>query len=81
MDYRKLNNELQNLMQKGMAWESIDIKTDEAQAYCQKYIIAESWGKNVWHCILEDAIRMRKELEAKINSERDFPHSNTDMGS
>lgn len=38
-------------------------RLDEAHAYCQQYLMPEAWGKNVWHSILDDAIRMRKEKE------------------
>lgn len=72
MDYRKLNNEFQNLMQKGMAWDALASKTNEAHTYCQKYLMVEGLGKNVWHSILEDAVRMRKELEA--NEAVKVPH-------
>ena len=34
-------------------------RLDEAHEYVQKYCMPEGWGKNVWHSILDDAIRMR----------------------
>jgi hypothetical protein len=42
--------------------KSTSKRLDDAHRYCQKYILKESWGKNVWHAILDDAIRMREDL-------------------
>ena len=41
----------------------INQRADEAHKYCQTYLMPDGWGRNVWHAILDDAIRMRKELE------------------
>lgn len=37
-------------------------RLNEAHEYVQKYCMPEGWGRNVWHTILDDAIRMRREL-------------------
>ena len=37
-------------------------RLSEAHDYCQKYLMPEAWGKNVWHSILDDAIKMRDEI-------------------
>jgi hypothetical protein len=34
-------------------------RLEDAQAYCQKHAPARTLGRNVWHVILDDAIRMR----------------------
>lgn len=39
------------------------LRLQEAHEYCQKYLMPDAWGKNVWHSILDDAIKMRKALE------------------
>jgi len=39
------------------------LRLTEAHEYVQKYCFPEGWNKNVWHTILDDAIRMRKEKE------------------
>lgn len=36
-------------------------RLDEAHDYCQKYCMPEAWGKIVWHSILDDAIKLRKQ--------------------
>ena len=45
------------------AWNYTAERLDDAHKYCQKYLLTSSWGKNVWHSILEDAIRMKKLYE------------------
>ena len=35
----------------------------EAHDYVQKYCVGEKWNKNVWHAILDDAIKMRMSQE------------------
>ena len=42
----------------------IQERSQEAQKYCEKYNLGQ-WGDSVWHAVLDDAIRMRKELEKK----------------
>jgi hypothetical protein len=37
----------------------------EAHDYVEKYCMPDGWGKNVWHSILDDAIKLRKELNNK----------------
>ena len=36
-------------------------RLQDAHDYVQKYCMPEGWNKNVWHTILDDALRMRKE--------------------
>lgn len=45
---------------KEIAYDNISKRADEAQEYCQKYLMPEAWGSNIWHAILDDAIRLRK---------------------
>lgn len=63
-EYRRLNNHFQNMLQKAMAWDALSTKSDEAHDYCRLNKVG-LLGDNVWHAILADAIRMRKELESK----------------
>lgn len=46
---------------KAVAHERTSDRLDEAHAYVQEYCMPEGWGVNVWHSILDDAIRLRKE--------------------
>lgn len=36
-------------------------RLNDAHEYVQKYCMPEGWGINVWHTILDDAIRLRNE--------------------
>jgi hypothetical protein len=49
--------ELRRLRRRAAAHDDTSRRLDDAQAYCQKHIGAEAWGKNVWHAILDDALR------------------------
>lgn len=49
------------LANEAFAYNLIESRADEAHAYCQQYLIPSALGKNIWHAILDDAIRMRKE--------------------
>lgn len=48
---------------KAEAWDEIHRRSKDAHAYCQKYLMPAAWGHNVWHAILDDAIRMRAILD------------------
>jgi len=43
--------------------EDTSRRLSDAHEYVQKYCMLDGWGKNVWHTILDDAIKMRKEKE------------------
>lgn len=58
----QLNEPLIKILNKATEWEYVSLKSDEAHEYCQKYLMPEAWGKNIWHAILEDAIKLRKEF-------------------
>ena len=45
------------------AWRYTATRLDDAHKYVQKYCMIEGWGRNVWHTILDDAIRMKKLYE------------------
>ncbi len=47
--------------EEAFAYSVITSRADEAQEYCQKYLMDEAWGRNIWHAILDDAIRMRSD--------------------
>lgn len=53
------------------AWEYTANRLGEAHDYCKNNLMPNAWGRNVWHAILDDAIRMREELksqsEAKVS--------------
>lgn len=52
---------IQEKFREAEAYHNINMKSNEAHSYCQKYL-SEAWGKNIWHAILEDVIKLRKEL-------------------
>ena len=54
-------DELNKINNKAYAWDNIDSRSMDAHDYCHKYLMPHAWGKNVWHAVLDDAIRMRKE--------------------
>ena len=37
-------------------------RLDDAHDYVGEYCFLEGWGKNVWHTVLDDAIKLRREL-------------------
>ncbi len=43
-------------------------RLQEAHDYCLEHLMPTAWGKNVWHSILDDAIRMRQSLQAMKDS-------------
>lgn len=44
------------------AYREIQRRSRAAHAYAQKYLMPKDWGRNVWHAILDDARRLRKQL-------------------
>lgn len=44
------------------AHEETSIRLSEAHDYVRTFCMPEGWGRNVWHTILDDAIKLRKEL-------------------
>lgn len=43
------------------AWQDADRRSDEARAYLQKHN-AGGLGRNIWHAVLDDAVRLRRRL-------------------
>lgn len=41
--------------------DSTSTRLKDAHDYVQRFCMPEGWNKNVWHTILDDAIRMRNE--------------------
>ena len=52
------------------AWDNTTDRIEEAHEYCQKFLPGASLGENVWHCILDDALKLRKEKEAHDDTPR-----------
>ena len=50
------------MINNSVAWESTSTRLDDAHKYVQQYCMEEGWGHNVWHTVLDDAIRLRKEM-------------------
>lgn len=58
---RNVSNGINDLIQDSLALNAINIRHKDAHDYCIKYQIPGAWGKNLWHAILDDAIRLREE--------------------
>jgi len=58
---KDINNDKDKLLGLALAYEQIAVRQTDALNYCAKYNTG-GWGSNVWHIILDDAIRMREEL-------------------
>lgn len=68
MTLQELNNAITNintsvnkLVSDSLAYISISERATDAHNYCQKYSMPNAWGRNIWHVILDDAIRLREE--------------------
>lgn len=59
---------------KAEAWDIVSKRAKDAHKYCQDYLMPDAWGRNIWHAVLDDAIRMRKEKE-KENANQCDDHS------
>lgn len=59
MNNQEILDYLKECMLGYMSDQHTSSRLQDAHAYCQKYLSAESLGRNVWHVILDDAIRMR----------------------
>jgi len=57
----RLRAEVKRLTSEANADRDTARRLAEAQAYNQKYLMPTSWGKNVWHAILDDAKALRGE--------------------
>lgn len=68
----KVLEEVGKLEEQALAYVIITARSGEAHEYCQKYLMPQAWGKNIWYAVLDDAIRMRKELE-KGNAKESSP--------
>lgn len=48
---------------KADAYRVTSERLKDAHEYVQKYCMPDGWNKNVWHSILDDAIKLRQEKE------------------
>lgn len=55
---------IDKVFREAQAWRYTAQRLDEAHEYVRKYCMKDGWGRNVWHSILEDAIKMRNERNA-----------------
>lgn len=62
--YTNLQIQLDNVFQKAIVYDQLESHMAEAHNYCAKYLMPGAWGRNVWLEVLNDAYRMRRELEA-----------------
>lgn len=63
-----INSGINSLVTNAMAYLQIETRRADAISYCEKYSMPNAWGRNIWHVILDDAIRMRNEQEqAKLS--------------
>lgn len=66
MNLKDIIDELESLRNKADAYDNTAKKLDDAHEYCKKFLSGSSWGKNVWHAILDDAIRLREEKSGNL---------------
>ena len=52
-------NQLSTMQSKAVAWDAVTTRIDEAIAYCREHKLPI--GQLVWHAILDDAIKLRKQ--------------------
>ena len=54
---------LTRIIGRAHSYEVTSTRLGEAHEYVQKYLMPDGigWGQNVWHSILDDAIRMRNQ--------------------
>lgn len=52
-------NDLANMQSESMAWKNIWRRSSEAYDYVDNHRLG-TLGDNIWHIVLDDAIRMRK---------------------
>lgn len=70
MTSRQLIDILDLLLDKARAHDVISSRLGDAHDYCDKYLPA--LGLNVWHAVLDDAIRLRariEELEERLSND------------
>lgn len=56
----RLIEQLARINAEALAWREIFTKNDEAWKYIEKYQCG-TIGENIWHSILNDAIKLRSE--------------------
>lgn len=56
-----VNSGINQLIQDSLELQSIQTRNSDAHTYVQKYQMPGAWGKNIWHAILDDAIRLQEE--------------------
>lgn len=65
---RRISQDVDKLAAQAIAYVAISTRNDEAREYCQKYLMPNAWGENVWHAILDDAQKLRQEKEKRHES-------------
>ncbi len=55
--------EYEQLVDKAAAFDYTSERAQEAHDYCNQYLKADAWGRNIWHAVLDDAKRMRAKLD------------------
>lgn len=53
---------LEKQLRAAEAWEATATRLDDFHKYVEKYCLQEGLGKNVFHTVLDDAIKLRKLL-------------------
>lgn len=66
MEHSEINRAIEMIHRvagEAYAYLIVSSRADEAHKYCQEYLMPQAWSKNIWHAILDDAIRMRKLID------------------
>jgi len=69
-----LHAEVRRLDNYRVAYEETSRRAEEAHEYASRQIGAPALGRNVWHAVLDDAIRLRADLDharADLAAERE----------
>lgn len=66
----QLGELVSSLINNSEAWKDTATRLSDAHDYVKENCMPEGWGKNVWHTILNDAIKLRKVLEATKNARK-----------
>jgi len=62
-DRYEIANWLSDQIRHAHANEITSERLSDAHKYVHEYCLLDGWGKNVWHTILEDAIKLRDRIQ------------------
>lgn len=54
---------IERMIRESSAYNETSIRLGDAHEYVKQYCMPDGLGKNVWHTILDDAIKMRNRIK------------------